>query len=126
MIKPEELRIGSIVTGQLPNGEKCTLYTYSISPYGSEYADDKGMVMLYINTMIEPIPLSEEWLGRLGFEQHMFTWEKERFSLMLRKVQSGEIWIENQEGFRDAEHVKHVHQLQNLYFALTGEELTVK
>jgi hypothetical protein len=23
-------------------------------------------------------------------------------------------------------HIKHVHQLQNLYFALTGEELTIK
>lgn len=73
----------------------------------------------------EPIPITEEWLlkfsaivsdGRFG---KFYTINFIEF----HTSESGEIcfcW----DGFM--KEIKNVHQLQNLYFALTNEELTVK
>lgn len=74
-----------------------------------------------------PIPLTEEWLikfefiysGMIGSEQITFTKGK----LMLLSRNSKE-W--NLSGYDDLVNIKYVHQLQNLYFSLTGEELKQK
>lgn len=76
----------------------------------------------------KPIPLSEEWLLKFGFkedEPHLFlnvdtflqiTYDqyKKRLSLFLY----GKHYFPKE--------IKYVHQLQNLYHSLTGEELTIK
>ena len=69
--------------------------------------------------IFEPIPITEEWLLKCGFvkdEYEMFVFN--------RKV----IYKKNDNTFHfytcDIE-IKHIHQLQNLYFALTGEELEI-
>ena len=73
----------------------------------------------------EPIPLTEEWLLKFGFtfyRENMydikdFTFLLDRFTL----------WdYTGEERYLIACSVNHVHQLQNLYFALTGEELEIK
>lgn len=71
-------------------------------------------------TYIRPIPLTEEWLKKFGFKKfkNYNDWSKGGFILHGRK-----------RGFvlrKSAPDVKSVHQLQNLYFALTGEELKTK
>lgn len=63
----------------------------------------------------EPIPLTPEWLERFGFKEVDGYWYKGFFALRNGEYfEIIDIWID------------HVHQLQNLYYALTGEELTVK
>jgi hypothetical protein len=90
----------------------------------------------------EPIPLTEEWLEKLGIIKRnqteelpeelqqpdidedgdiWYTWVKGVFNLEIQS--NGEIWFEVYSHYI---HVKWVHQLQNLYFALTEEELTLK
>ena len=74
--------------------------------------------------LIKPIPLTEKYLLRFGFE---------RSGLYHVKNQ---VHIHDEHGWTDTGYeyrfnytsikIKHVHQLQNLYFALTGEELTIK
>lgn len=78
--------------------------------------------------MFEPIPLTEEWLIKFGFKiskygfptknnfqvGHVTTDENYQFEYSLGTIGK---WI-----LKD---IKYVHQLQNLYFALTGEELTL-
>ena len=68
-----------------------------------------------------PIPLTEEWLLKFGFESNPYQdrYEKDPIHIECAIIE-GEtyLWIEN------IPHIKYVHQLQNLYFALTGEELT--
>jgi hypothetical protein len=69
---------------------------------------------------IEPIPLTEEWLLKFGFEKTFITkihltFSKGTFSL-LKRDKHIQIWYENIN-------VQYVHQLQLLYFALTNEEL---
>lgn len=75
----------------------------------------------------EPIPLTEEWLLKFGFKKDLendlyleststsfFVWQNNRVELLDNK---NNICIS---------HCEYVHQLQNLYFALTGEELILK
>ena len=80
----------------------------------------------------EPIPLTEEWLVKFGFEkkQNKFDnrWDNEYgFEI---EVQGDKyaycVWDESAPHLTTfLGHCKYVHQLQNLYFALTGEELTL-
>lgn len=76
---------------------------------------------------VKPIPLTEEWLFKFGFlkdlENDIFLninayaflyWQNDRVEL-----------LDDDNNFMIS-HCDYVHQLQNLYFALTGEELTIK
>lgn len=74
------------------------------------------------NKKIEPIPLTEELLVRFGFKNGCL----EIVNGLLLWVDD-ELWITYTNGIRSGclSHIKYVHQLQNLYFALTGEELTL-
>lgn len=77
----------------------------------------------------EPIPLTEEWLVNFGFEYLYFNSEelihKEFKNLYAYKHVMKDGFGIVLRGFHTLPFVKHVHQLQNLYFALTGEELTL-
>lgn len=84
----------------------------------------------------KPIPLTEEWLVRLGFELQTDD-EDEPDNLDKTFYTNGsEMQIETDGGIKIlfsgmdfpefTNHIKHVHQLQNLYFALTGRELIIK
>tara|TARA_B110000285_G_C15119691_1_gene616346 strand:- start:2073 stop:2405 length:333 start_codon:yes stop_codon:yes gene_type:complete len=67
----------------------------------------------------EPIPLTEEWLKRFGFEYSDLNGDSG-----LWKIPPFQIYGKcNQFIYEYALDVNYVHQLQNLYFALTGEEL---
>ena len=70
----------------------------------------------------EPIPLTEEWLVKLGFEK-LEGWD----DMYYFKIGDFQIYEYNVSGYEfDDFEIKHVHQLQNLYFALTNEELILK
>lgn len=72
-----------------------------------------------------PIPLTEEWLKKFGFEENSYSWTKLQ---KLKHVGFATVKIVKQGKNRliyNGLNIKHVHQLQNLYFALTGEELTI-
>lgn len=69
-----------------------------------------------------PIPITEIWITRLGFYSNMFNWQfgdwriskiEDRFNVGYNAL----ILV------RD---IKYVHQLQNLFFAITGTELKLK
>ena len=77
------------------------------------------------------IPSTEEWLIKLGFEKiidNEFTLRYElkkdpRFDYFFPKHNLKTFGLRFQ-GSTFFDVVKYVHQLQNLYFALTGKELT--
>lgn len=74
----------------------------------------------------EPAPLNEEWLGRLGFESvDEQTFVHNSKTIILAKGEVG-FYLSNLGGQPFSMNQQHLHQLQNLYFALTGEELTIK
>lgn len=68
----------------------------------------------------EPIPLTEEWLLKFGFEP--LGSSRFDFKIFTYYLYDGSFY--NQSSRLST--IKYVHQLQNLYFALTGEELKIK
>ena len=70
----------------------------------------------------EPIPLTEEWLVKFGFEK-LEGWD----DMFYFQISGFQIYEYNVSGYEyDGFNIKYLHQLQNLYFALTNEELTIK
>jgi hypothetical protein len=77
--------------------------------------------LLKYTTPFDPIPLTEEWLLKFGFVSNPYEdrYEKGTIHIECDKTKGATyLWVENMP------HIKYAHQLQNLYFALTGEELT--
>lgn len=118
-MKAKELRFGNWV--EYEKGFH-TITTINFNYCDSHY---KGNEYRHRYTKIEPIPLTEDWLIKFGFTKvnkysywlDDFLCETIYINLNTRKTTIGS----NEE--YDINHIKHVHQLQNLYFALTGEEL---
>jgi hypothetical protein len=81
----------------------------------------------------QPIPLTEEWLEKFGFYSKYKSCNN-MWNILGFDIQ--QISDEDDDGNKIPQEqvfyyqyrydIKHVHQLQNLYFALTGEELTIK
>ena len=127
-MKANELRIGNYVEY---NGiiETC----YSIRQSGVDFNRGKtnkgNITQSYVWDAIQPIPITEQWLIDFGFEK------RERFYNIPIK-NKGILWVYLERefcelgtrcGYSFAEiDCKHIHQLQNLHFALTGTELSKK
>ncbi len=84
---------------------------------------------------IKPIPLTEEWLLKFGFIRHHYDYAND--VIYIKNIADNEIdnaefeWgvYPNELGsgiqIKNRKSLKYVHEIQNLYFALTGEELSV-
>jgi hypothetical protein len=77
---------------------------------------------------VKPIPLTEEWLLKFGFDKCLngFWCPKELLNVKISKFSVTQIFLSGSDTDLAFNGTEHVHQLQNLYFALTGEELTIK
>lgn len=85
----------------------------------------KQLTEIYADCSVyDPIPLTDEWLERFGFDVEYtnggwLRWQKGNFKLLDRRLPHPQ--YHNPEAS-----IEYVHQLQNLYFALTGQELEIK
>ena len=73
----------------------------------------------------EPIPLNTKWLEKFGFEYSEFEdlYQKGGYDVDNKDNVYCHFYMnEYGDWYKD---IEHVHQLQNLYFALTGDELTI-
>lgn len=91
---------------------------------------------------VKPIPITEDWLKRFGFNKFESTKYTSYNSINIEgdegEIKQLEIWLsngfastfvlcdKNQDGIIFSQNIKYVHQLQNLYFALTGYELILQ
>ena len=140
-MKANELRIGNLIRFS----EDGTIFTIdSIEEKGLSVQNEKEIAWIDLEEF-EPIPLTEEWLLEVGFQI------KDQLSVHKTKIyyisgidvdyclcfadfrQDFGFYIEYTDSPFDKDlgvlypitfGIKYVHQLQNLYFALTGEELT--
>lgn len=94
-----------------------------------------GLECEYYLSDCEPIPLKEEWLLKFGFRitkdpEHNF-YEKpfDIYHIQLKRLIGKNVFyleLNKPNGVSYLiKQIQHVHQLQNLYFALTGEELKI-
>ncbi len=153
-MKAQELRIGNLIYA------RTTLHSWDAicSITGLNH---KGIYVKYGNgyiipIKINPIPLSEEWLLKFGFEKCLFFRDdvysneentahnsyridgydcdillKDPINSLERQIARNDtvgghgfdVHAEFKENNCHIANINYVHQLQNLYFALTGKEL---
>jgi hypothetical protein len=122
---PNEFRLGNYVNSVLINEvQKIDLWALRVieeGNYQNSYHPDQKV--------FEPIPITETLLIKLGFDFYP--------NLGRRKFMNiGNLIIETNSNDNFPVYytiqkelicfIKYIHQLQNLYFALVGEELTFK
>lgn len=87
-------------------------------------------------SILEPIEFTEEVLVKIGFEKHdeamnIYAFENERAIVVyipnrkLLKIEGVENDVLIDRNIR-LNNVAHLHQLQNAYYCLTGEELNIE
>jgi hypothetical protein len=109
-MKPNELRINNYVLDTFGECLKIEQRHFTILDFDS----------------CKPIPLTEQWLKDFGFEKRMENdgnlpcFKKGKYTIAMWIGKKWQFWINTVDIYRSPQ---HVHQLQNLYFALTGEEL---
>lgn len=121
MIKATKLRIGNRVLYKPygnKDGQPVTIEgILGMKAFFDRHSNESGMLHHLVG-----IPLSEEWLERMGFDKGYSLWTNGSFALEWGGF--SKCW-QFPVGERRVD-IEHIHQLQNLYFALTGEELTMK
>lgn len=110
-MKVQELRIGNWVS--YPMGGNCQIQS------GREIdAFDK-------NTP-SPIPLTPEILEKIGFHKYRYWWTRPNNTFNFEEWTNDELGLYlHVNEHKVGQHIKYLHQLQNLYFALTGTELQI-
>lgn len=136
-MKASELRLGNLVWFQI-TGE-------TVKINGNDIAD---LANSMDSEIFQPIPITEEWLVKFGFENIdtyynekqpykypillVYNKEPNMYELTITRTPSMyadkgvETFIFSPDDKGKNVFIRYVHQLQNLYFALTGNELTLK
>jgi len=129
-MKEAELRIGNLYNSAKFNiPVECEMADmYEIYQRAEGATPDSS----HVAQLFQPIPLDEQWLKKFGFEHRALRvfyikipnrgWH---LGIKLTSNDEGIVMIKN-DGFDTAilnQDIKYAHQLQNLYHALTGEEL---
>ena len=74
---------------------------------------------------VSPIPITAEWLERFSFTSNGF-FRMKRTGRFLFEIPIDEKGLSVYFCDRVLAKIEYIHQLQNLFYALTGEELTLK
>lgn len=110
MIQANELRVGSILNYYIDEENEWIPTTLDWQDIKWISEDPKGF-----NEVHKPVELTEEVLLDCRIKASVF---KSNFS---KDVGGFFVWVSGYKIYR-----QHLHQLQNLYISLTGEELEVK
>lgn len=120
-LKSNELRVGNYVKGIGYN------ISWLVEGIESEYIySSKSWRLL---NCFEGIPINPEWLLKFGFVEKIDAYFYNDYCI--EDIHNGVTWVISEFDHITDEFtaigcgIKYVHQLQNLYFALTGEELTI-
>jgi len=121
-MKANELRLGNFI--KRANKRKYHKDYYAVRP-----SHLSGNTLC----LFEPVPITEEWLLKFGFnhdEYHpiyetLLIYENDNFSLHANLNNGVDFYFYGYDHEASFE-MKYIHELQNLYFALTKTELEIK
>jgi len=137
-MKAQELRIGNWIR---KTGNEGTILNGFVTGLEKNKIDSNLNDDFLMDDNFEGIPLTEEWLLKLGFNS---TYAKDCFQIALGELSLHFIYVTLMndgdniltigDQYSTNKHLtvfirplaQYVHQLQNLFFALTGEELELK
>lgn len=115
-MQSKDLRIGNLVKNNEPRYRDKILVIESIG--------DNDTVNVFFReypmSALSPLPLIEEYLINFGFEKHEFDHKENQYRYKDRLIvlRDGKF-----VDYGSSVILEYVHELQNLYFALTKEEL---
>ena len=121
MIESKELRIGNLVYS--PSG--------NVINVTATWIKEQAQCDVSNCEYLQPIPLNEEWLLKFGFERTYLSEFRSKFTHKDNRCSAYNFSSEHKsmQGFtwhgRYVKNIEYVHQLQNIYFSLIGEELTL-
>ena len=115
---------------QINNGSLC---------FDDFYGDAEDSEYDCVNILeVEPIKITTSWLEEVGFKfvirnmwelkidfytkLQFYNNQDDFITLHIKNYQDMEF---KSETYTYLKHIRHIHEIQNLYFALTGSELTV-
>lgn len=120
MIQPNELRIGNWIYDDGKPIQVTTGLFYLMYEYEDRFDSYHDIL---------PIPLTEEILLKCGFDGIGFyenVFSKGSFRVHLNKEGKKALLVYHHDNNHIELEVKSLHDLQNVFFALTGTELEVK
>ncbi len=136
MINPTDLRIGNNV---FYKGEVVKII--GIGEFGIKASQGEAIINAKFSTLdITPIVLDKSWFIKLGFKweiefSNTYKWHfyngRLRIAIYLNEAKyhaDYQTWISNPNswnGWHVVGTTMYIHQLQNLYYALTGLELPI-
>lgn len=121
-MKPQELRIGNLVcyNGKVVKVEQITKHKIGYHTKSNETRMNYARLC-----EIEPIPITEEWLTKCEFDEPcdgVYEHNYEEFEVT-KEVENW--WVTWNGGSDFWFRIKHIHQLQNAYYLVTGKELEI-
>ena len=138
-METQELRIGNYIdtlnrsgSVHLPNNKPMILGSISFfkvelyeiyKPFGEQLVPPKTDVF-----DLAPIPITKEWLIKFGFKQYskLSSFQKRGCKFHIRKNKGFIAYLSiYSDSSKILTRVHYIHQLQNLYYALTVKELTL-
>ena len=123
-MKAEDFRIGNLVYYHLEDPMDERKEWDEVSPI--DYDDLRILTEFKDHSEYTPIPLTEEWLLKLNAKSTELSPAKNGIWIECEIDNQG-CWVSISNGTGVVvRRIDYVHQLQNLYFALTDEELTIK
>lgn len=126
-MKASELRIGNWVRVNLYRKQEDKVINLSENPRQVKGIYEKGVIFDEISFLNEnknliPIPLTEEILLKAGFKKRIGGGPIGSYTRKRHSIHCGITHFQ----INHCLPFQYVHQLQNLYFALFGEELEIK
>ncbi len=121
MVQANELMIGNLVNLVSLDGDVLEI---EIMASDIEFCDENENDF---NICYKPILITGEWLLKFGFKHALSGMEKFPLKTINRMKADSLTEYELCIGVENLwlTKIKYIHQLQNLYYALTGEELTL-
>ena len=123
-MKANELRVGNLVTYRSLKELKVMEL---LSTFTRVLIDNNQTDWISVGyDFLDPIPLTEEWLLKFGFEktkENFLTYDLGKLSIYMPSFhyKKGRTYFNSWVIIEESP--KTVHQLQNLYFCLCGKEL---
>lgn len=120
-MEAKKLRLGNIVRSKINGISKVEQIGSSIN---SEYVGGRSLEGNYWENSYLPVEINEQWLIDFGFrkdEETNYRWFMEdwlAYDLDDNCIRISDSWEFGKK--------KYVHELQNLFFAITGRELELK
>lgn len=135
MIKASELMIGNYVTVNNPMWAEMALNAFEVTGIQERHEKDFPLSdsviclsggMSQFNEFVDPIPLTDEWLVKLGFEENKcgFVYGEDCFEIEL----CNGFYYQSVEYFEYiiGEPIKFVHELQCVFYWHKRKQLTIK